>query len=531
MWKRCALVTVAAFWPSFSDAGRGGHTTTFDANIFGGSSNISCLCSGSVAGVCATGYSATCNGVADDSTAVTNWRNAVKGSSALAVLYIAPGKTVNVGTSGDRLVWDGAEGSTNYVPNSVIWAYGASANFTQLGGGGIPIASGAIVPNACAWAARISTASAGATSITIPSGLMVDGSSDAGVFPAGTPVMITGVELQVGGYPPNFQWFEYGVSTGQSGNVVSLASPLVNSYESTWPTPAGCVSSNDLAGAATIYKMIPSFATNMTIYGLTNSIGVEVGVQGRDVALHDVVMPMAFPSASANWFSFGSQFGVMEVDKEIQSLNFYSDAIGNNVVGTMTVQSSSVGQLNMTSVFAGQVVGLPRNTLAINTNFGNLTNLGLGFGLVDTIKLDGTKIINVSNLPTNDAISYYSYSSGTFSVAFSSMPVPMTERTSTFMPGYKYHLAYYIGGPGIILCSPDYVFTVSDISTSGSNFQATSTSWTQDGSGIATPASLPALTNACGGNTANKIVAYAAKTITQINSPAGSTNITGFAQP
>jgi hypothetical protein len=260
-----------------------------------------------------------------------------------------------------------------------------------------------------------------------------------------------------------------------------------------------------------------------------------VGIQGRDVALYDVVMPLGFPTGSANWWSFGSTFTMMEVDKEIQNLNIYRGNVGfpsgSNVIGVLSVQSSSVSQLNLTSVAAGEVIGLPRNATAIGSNFGLVTHLGLGFGVGDTIKLDGTKLVGVENHPVADAISYYSYSSGVFSVAFSSMPVPSTDRTSAFVPGYKYTLAYYVGGPSITFCSPSYVFTVSDISTSGSNFQATTTSWTQDGSGISAPASLPSLTNACGGNTANIVAAYSAKTITQINSPAGSTDITGYAQP
>ena len=85
---------------------------------------------------------------------------------------------------------------------------------------------------------------------------------------------MSGLELQGGAggipdYPPNFQFFEYKQISNISGSVVTLASPLVNSYESTWPVVdsdlGGIV---NVGGPATIYALGPAFDAQQTILGL-----------------------------------------------------------------------------------------------------------------------------------------------------------------------------------------------------------------------------------------------------------------------
>lgn len=492
--------------------GRGGHNTTFDPNSYGGSwTTISC------------------DGSSADQTSLTNFRDTASAANpTLAKLRLTG---ICNFTGGDQLFWDGIVGSTKYIQNSVVWAYGATANLTQIGGGTVPITSGSV--SACAWSARINTVSAGATAVVLVDGTMVDGSSAAGVFPAGTNVMVAGIELQNGGYPQNFQLFEYGVVTGVSGNTITLGAPLANTYKSTWPPFVFCPSGVDGAGPATIFKLLPSFDVNFSLYGLTNNRSDcgQVGVLGRNVMLYDVTINVGcaisgYPTASENWWGFFVNFpGSSEFDKEVQSLNFYRGHIG-----AIGIQSVSITQLNLTSVTAGSTTGMPPlNARIVNSDLGSqaVPHLGLLFGSGNSLALDGTTISSVEVLPFVDLLSYYSYSSGTFSFPLASA----TTAVSVFTPGSKYVIVYYVGGPSHTPCSPSYVFTVSDLATNGTDFQAATTGWTQDGSPIATPSSLPALTNACGGNTANSVSGFVARTITQINSPAGSVSVTGYAAP
>src|SRR5262249_33128412 len=131
-----------------------------------------------------------------------------------------------------------------------------------------------------AHSARIQTVSAGATSV----GLITP--SDASKFSVGQWVLVSGLELQGGaggipGDPPNFQFFEYKQIVSISGSVVTLASPLANSYESTWPVVDSLQGGSvNVGGPATIYALGPMFGAQQTVLGLevkanaTNDNGV-----------------------------------------------------------------------------------------------------------------------------------------------------------------------------------------------------------------------------------------------------------------
>lgn len=229
----CLMVTVFA-------GGRGGHNTTFDPALFPGAT-VSCL-TASVAGKCTVAYNATCNGVADDSTPLKNWLAAsLAANPARAVLYIPPGSKCHF-ASVNNFVMDtdiGGSGGFQYgdgIRNAVIWAYGAEADAFGV--------TGEAFGQNTLTTARFATVSAGSTTVILVN------AGDASKFAVGNWVQLTGYQLQNGGNPPSFQFFEYRLITAIAGSTITFESPLVNSYKSTWPSyDQGGTSSVAITGA------------------------------------------------------------------------------------------------------------------------------------------------------------------------------------------------------------------------------------------------------------------------------------------
>src|SRR5262249_17219325 len=126
---------------------------------------------------------------------------------------------------------------------------------------------------------------------------------DASNFAVGNWVCVCGLELQHGGFPPNFQFYEYRLITNISGTTVTLNAPLANQYLSTWPQ-------NDTKdGPAAIWLMDSTWNSNVAIYGLTFIANPQFDAAGRTVALYDVVLPAVdnvAPSTNQTFFSFFS---------------------------------------------------------------------------------------------------------------------------------------------------------------------------------------------------------------------------------
>jgi hypothetical protein len=147
------------------------------------------------------------------------------------------------------------------VGGSVLTIVGAGVGVTELHIGGV--GPGQMTPNgnfsspSPDWATnpmpRIATVSAGATSVTLLEPLF------AYKFKPGHYTLVSGVSCQLSGYPPNLAVFEFVqiVNANPSTGVVNLATPLVNSYKSTWIDNPSYVSySSDLGGAAMIWPIL-----------------------------------------------------------------------------------------------------------------------------------------------------------------------------------------------------------------------------------------------------------------------------------
>ena len=464
--------------------GHGGHVTTWDPNLFPGKTITTINCNG-----------------ATDSAALASFVSAgVAANPAPQVLRLV-GPRCNF-ESNNGLTWDGVA-ADNGIANAEVWAYGTTVNSAYIGGN--PIFQDKL------HSSRIATVSAGSTTVTLST------PAEATRYPVGSWICITGQGIQAGAsFPPNFQLFEYHLVTANSGTgtgILTLNIALTYSYKSTWPLvdPSGA-QTTDNGGPATIYLMAPSWNANVKVYGLTiSSAATQLNLTGRDAALYDSTFYGSgfAPTFGQNISVYNSTFGLTEVDKLISQLS-----INNSRFSDLTVFSSSVENLTLTNVIASGGIGTSKNTSILGGKANTYVAGPNGFGHGVSVSANGVAITAArSNLMFIDK-SVFSYSSGTFTVANASGNFFDAIRWG--VPGTKYFFGFW---DGVTMCNAGVTFTITDATQDGTN-----TNYITDLVGA-----LPAPT--CNANTYNKYVQYPAATITQINSPAGSANLTQFSAP
>lgn len=495
--SRLGLIACALFWCAAAVArgGGGGHVTKFDANLFPGATVKNFI----------TDYSATCNGVADDSTALASWvSDATAHNPTLYVLYIPPGSKCRF-ASNNGFQWGGTLGAAG-IQNYVVWGYGASI-VSNVG------FQSETMYQDNSHNGLIQSASAGASTVTLIT------AGDASKFSVGSLVLIAGLELQnvysgTTGFPPNFQFFEYRVITAINGGVLTLNTPLTNSYLSTWPQTYAGSSTYPQTGPATVYALPPSFQVNGRVYGLTmptNAMipNVQVNVSGRDMAFYDCVFDGHSPGAEAgvNQWYFYTRLGTqVEVDKNLDNLS-----VVRSYAPQILFQSAGVNNF----LLDGSQIDVLNGT-GINTTLRNSTipqiNLGpVFFGHGVSLSADGVSVTTAAASNQMIAKSALSYSSGMFSIANASI----SNALQWGVPGYKYHFIYY-NGAQFDCANP---FTITGVTTNG-----TTTSFVTDLAGA-----LPSPT--CGGQPYNNYLAYPSGSAAITQKFTGPADLTLYAAP
>jgi hypothetical protein len=238
--------------------------------------------------------------------------------------------------------------------------------------------------------ARIQTVSAGATSVDLIT------PADASKFSVGQWVLVSGLALQGGaggipGYPPNFQFFEYKQIVNISGSVVTFASPLANSYESTWPVVSDPGGTANLGGPATIYALGPAFGAHQTILGLevTANPSNFNGAVFMDAGLSLVLDGMKFdglgpaPSVGQSVVIRNSYFGTQnEIDKVLSYLEYDNDT-GQQLL----VQSAAPTTLVIQGSTFSFLIGTAQSTSIENSTIGKVMAGPLAFGVGESLRV------------------------------------------------------------------------------------------------------------------------------------------------
>lgn len=307
---------------------------------------------------------ATCNGSADDRAAFNSFNTWAQASTTnangqLLELFIPSGKSCRwtTGNVNTNLVMTG-------IKNGRISMYGATlqnptgASF-RLGPASAP---GGVcqrgINDAAGCSARINTASAGATSITVnTTGYSGSLSTLCARFVTGRWIAVTGFDLQGGfqnfqGEPPNPHFLEFvqlgSTASCASTGVIQLATPLVNTYLDTWPNwSVGGPFGSDKGGPATIYALVADWGGSVEIRGGTiDSPNDQTIVHGRSVTIRDLTMTSShcvIPSQN-DTFTMINSTGTdctIEVDKIINTLTY-----SGTTLKRLSFQSSSTNVLN-----------------------------------------------------------------------------------------------------------------------------------------------------------------------------------------
>src|SRR6185312_5262924 len=123
-------------------------------------------------------------------------------------------------------------------------AFGLGVQFNIQSGNGA-------YSNTSIWTARLQTVLSGASTATCVT------TADAALFSNNTWALISGIDLQGAGSPPNAFYFEYVfISNVNAGTgVITFSLPLANTYKSTWPNynPGTAGLHPDRGGPATLY--------------------------------------------------------------------------------------------------------------------------------------------------------------------------------------------------------------------------------------------------------------------------------------
>jgi hypothetical protein len=509
--------------------GRGGSVQTFDPNVFGGAANVSCL-TAAIAGVCSTGYNATCDGVADDSAAVNNFRTAaIAANPARVVLYIPPGKICRA--VNQNLLWGNTLG-VDGIRNLVVWMYGSQfRGYMSLG-----VES---LVQTTAGTAAFQTVSAGSPTITVVT------LGEITKFSAGQFVLLSGISLQGEGFPPNFQYFEYRRVTNVNNGtgVITLNAPLTNTYRSTWPGyDVGGAGRLNQGGPAMAYIQPPSWDATVEYFGMTIVLDpdTEVPTGGRNIVFHDLQVYASGPTIRAfsptmteNLWIYNSGILTGEIDKNMTFASLYNVSI-TSAAGAIAVQSPSPRNLRLTK-FKGSPTGSSANLIAEASSFPLLTIGPNCYGRGSSVVINGSTV-TTGGPPGSFGGCFTLMSSLTFSniggTGTFSIPNTDSQRQNaqqTLSVPAKYFLAAFSAGFGI--CNTGTTFNVTAVRQDGAFVGGVINSGnTYYETDLGT--SLPSPTCPSGplsGMAANAIGVYPADTIVQNNS--GPASLTQYAAP
>jgi hypothetical protein len=456
-----------------------------------------------------TDFGAVADGMTDDSPALDRWLAWAQAQGTAPVeLYMPPG----------HYHFAGDNGLTAGLYNVTISGYGATVDSLYIG-----------TPNLLLddfdHSARIQTVSAGATSVDLIT------PADASKFSVGQWVLVSGLELQGGaggnpGYPPNFQFFEYKQIVNISGSVVTFASPLVNSYESTWPVvdsfQGGTV---NLGGPATIYALGPAFGAQQTILGLevTANANNNNGAVFMSAGLSLVLDGMKFdgqgpdPSLGQSVVIRNSYFGTMnEIDKVLSYLEYDNDT-GQQLL----VQSAAPTTLVINGSTFSILNGTAQNTSIANSTIGVVKAGPLFFGGGESLSIINSSIAGTAlEADLHIDPSQVSFNNGTFRVATASRNVASVYAWA--VPGHEYFFAYYDGS----IHATDDTGHITSFKVLDVRQDATYTYVDTDlGATLPTPTFI-------GGQPANQYIAYPVMTVAQTNSgPADFVSLAPAAPP
>lgn len=263
--------------------------------------------------------------------------------------------------------------------------YGATINDNLGTGAGFLLGCGGcgVQFNGTNSTVRLATVNAGDSSITL-----LD-TSKCSLFNNGDTILITGIDSQGFGDPPNPDRFEWpiisSVASCAGSGVITLTAPVLRTYKSTWPLyNAGVPGLNsDQGGPATAYQLAAGWgSTVQAIYGLTiDQRANQTNANGRDISLYDISCPSAtsfcvIPSQN-DYFritNMNTPSARTEVDKIVAHVVYT-----NVTLRQLNIQSAEITDFQCNQCTIGPL-GVSGTTRSMTFTNSNLADVQLGAG-------------------------------------------------------------------------------------------------------------------------------------------------------
>lgn len=301
--------------------------------------------------------------------AVASFNTAYAALTGRTRLYVPPG--VYTGNAGFNFA------NTTPAAGSrlVIEAYGAT--FTAPIGGQNGFAINAGISTSGSLEARIVTVNAGTDTVV----LVTAGQTSR--FSVGQWCLVSGINMQGAGDPPNLGIFEYRKILSIGTGTLTFTEPLTNSYKDTWP-----VYTVGRGGPATVYPMQGPWDQEVEFRGATFTDAQELAYgKARVSQWTDCTFETYGPCPTVNLLfrslrCTGAGVGGLEVDKCVHRIEFI-----NSMHRAVDFQSASVNELyvsNMTQSPTGRWRGggsqsntfINLNTTTFNFNVMNYGAMG-----------------------------------------------------------------------------------------------------------------------------------------------------------
>jgi hypothetical protein len=189
--------------------------------------------------------------------------------------------------------------------------------------------------------------------------------SELSRFSVGDTVMMGGLDLQGGGYPPNLQWVEFPIIANISSPTMTFTAPLKYNYRSTWPywnpgTDHGPFAA-DNGGPAGVFPLVPAFQTITKHENYTLSQWCrQTSANGNNITLNiDARGPLGIICSSQNI----SSLNINQSDAQMEYDKCVGPSVMTGVSSNVAFQSPGTNNLTLNS-FTGSLIGTPDNLIA-----------------------------------------------------------------------------------------------------------------------------------------------------------------------
>jgi hypothetical protein len=300
------------------------------------------------------------------------------------------------------------------------------------------------------------------------SGVVLNTAGDSALFTVGNKLLISGFETQAGGYPTNPYYYEFpklASIAGTTTKTLTFASPLVNSYKTTWPSWG----TTPPSGPAYLYALESGWECDHEYIGLglenlqqTNSIGEKITYTGGYSGGFGI-----YPTRNVQWTTNGYDMYTHALGEELDKIVWSVKINGGST--TINTQSASPTYLDAECVsFPGSFQGTPKNTTMFGCVVSTDNTMKIGphsYGRSETFYAEACSFagFDIGGQVENDILGAGAYQFPGGGIIKRAMGAGTTNPPVWCVPGGKCTI-----GTTVDLVT-EFPFQITDVTTSGSD--------------------------------------------------------------